>query len=76
MFNPNSIANLLCLVLWREEYASHSLPVSPFAHQILGKPPSEIKLTLLYFPDLKKNCWKGQPNYLAQGQSPKGKKVL
>jgi hypothetical protein len=54
IFNPKSIAHLLCLVLWREEYASHSLPVSPFAHQILGKPPSEIKLTFLYFTDFRK----------------------
>lgn len=52
--NPNSLANLLCLVLWREEYASHSLPVSPFAHQILGKPPSEIKLTFLYYTYFRK----------------------
>lgn len=54
ILNPNSLANLLCLVLWREEYASHSLPVSPFAHQTLGKPPSEIKLTFLYYTYFRK----------------------
>lgn len=48
-YKRGSIANSLYLVLWREEYASHSQPVSPFVHLTWDKPPSDIKFIFIHF---------------------------